>query len=169
MRARRRFRFSARSWVAFSGKIFYANPSFPPAKWRTLAATPREPGEAHVQAGLRARLRRGAVVADNPESKVLLTLENGAIVAKEYTWVSNGIMGIAALCEDGTCRLFAVDENPTYGQFYGIGAGLTYEERRESQSSTRRAGLKRNGRGPRRTKTATSFQARTLRNGSWLG
>jgi hypothetical protein len=72
------------------------------------------------------------------ESKVLLTLEDGVIVAKRYQWVGGGIVGIAALCEDGASRLFAVDENPTYREYYGIpvAPGATYEETRRSVLET---------------------------------
>jgi hypothetical protein len=73
-------------------------------------------------------------MTENAESKVLLTLEDGVIIAKRYQYVSGGIMGITAFCNDGTWKLYAVDENPTYRQYYGIDAppGSTYEETRKA-------------------------------------
>jgi hypothetical protein len=62
---------------------------------------------------------RNAMTGD-AESKVLLALEHDVIVAKRYQWVGGGIVGIAALCEDGASRLFVVDENPTYREYYDI-------------------------------------------------
>jgi hypothetical protein len=72
--------------------------------------------------------------AERVESNVLLTLEDGVIVAKRYHRVGGGIMGVAADCEDGTSKLYAVDDNPTYRQYYGIDVvpGATYEETRRA-------------------------------------
>jgi hypothetical protein len=47
-------------------------------------------------------------MTENAESKVLLTLENGVIVAKRYRFVSGGVLGITAFCDDGTWKLYAV-------------------------------------------------------------
>ena len=56
----------------------------------------------------------------NTLPRVLLKLENGIVVAKEYSFVSGGLIGIRALCDNGDTKLYAVDANPTYSQFYGI-------------------------------------------------
>jgi len=83
----------------------------------------------------KARACKAALaMTENAESKVLLTLENGVIVAKRYRYVSGGIMGITAFCDNGTWKLYAVDEDPTYSQYYGIDLppGSTYEETRKA-------------------------------------
>jgi hypothetical protein len=43
-------------------------------------------------------------------------------------------MGADVFCEDGTWKLYAVDENPTFSQYYGIdiAPGSTYEETRRA-------------------------------------
>jgi len=73
-------------------------------------------------------------MTENAESKVLLTLEDGVIVAKRYRYVSGGLMGADVLCEDGTWKLYAVDDNPTNSEYYGIDLppGSTYEETRKA-------------------------------------
>src|SRR5262249_24608394 len=54
------------------------------------------------------------------EPKLLLTLEDNVISAKEYSWVSGGLIGCTALMTDGSRRLFAENENPTELEFYGL-------------------------------------------------
>jgi hypothetical protein len=73
-------------------------------------------------------------MTEDAKSKVLLTLEHGVIVAKRYQYVSDGLMGAAVLCEDGTSKLYVVDQNPTFRQYYGIDVapGSTYEETRKA-------------------------------------
>jgi hypothetical protein len=53
--------------------------------------------------------------------RVLLTLENGNVIAaRRYSWLSGGLIGIAAACDDGSKTMFCEKSNPTYGEFYGI-------------------------------------------------
>ena len=51
---------------------------------------------------------------------MLLTREDGAIVAKRYSVVDGGLIGVAVLCDDGSTELFAENAQPTYKEYYGI-------------------------------------------------
>jgi hypothetical protein len=67
--------------------------------------------------------------------RVLLTIEDGdMIVAKRFRYLSNELMGIAALCDDGTHKLFAVKSNPTNAEFHDIkvAADASYEEKKRA-------------------------------------
>lgn len=68
-------------------------------------------------------------------TKVLLTLYDGeVIVAKRFGFLSGELMGVRALCDDGTFRLFAVKSNPTNAEFHDIqaAADATYEEKKKA-------------------------------------
>ena len=54
------------------------------------------------------------------EPKLMLTLDKGVISAKEFSWVSNGLIGCDALQTDGSRRLFAENAHPTELEFYGL-------------------------------------------------
>jgi hypothetical protein len=54
------------------------------------------------------------------DAKLMLTVEGNVISAKEFSWVSGGLMGCAALQTDGSRRLFAVNDEPTELEFYGL-------------------------------------------------
>jgi len=43
--------------------------------------------------------------------------------------INGARMGAAVLCDDGTSKLYAVDDNPTFGQHRWSG-GVTYEQTR---------------------------------------
>jgi hypothetical protein len=68
-------------------------------------------------------------------SNVLLTLYDGdVIVAKRFGYLSGELMGIRALCDDGTFNLFAVKSNPTNAEFHDIqiAADATYDEKKRA-------------------------------------
>jgi hypothetical protein len=54
----------------------------------------------------------------------MLTLDSRAISAKEFSWVSGGLIGCDALQTDGSRRLFAENEHPTELEFYGLDASV---------------------------------------------
>jgi hypothetical protein len=65
---------------------------------------------------------------------VLLTREDSAIVAKQYSWLGGGVIGIAALCDDGSTQFFVENENPTRREYYGIEVpdDVGYEKRKQA-------------------------------------
>lgn len=64
--------------------------------------------------------KRAANELRSKDPKLMLTLEGNVISAKEYSWVSGGLIGCDALLTDGSRRLFAVNESPTELEFYGL-------------------------------------------------
>jgi hypothetical protein len=68
------------------------------------------------------------------EPRVLLTREDSVIVAKKYGELGGGVIGIAALCDDGSTTFFAENENPTHREYYGIEVpdDAGYENRKQA-------------------------------------
>lgn len=52
--------------------------------------------------------------------RVLLTREDNIIVTKFYSWLSGGLMGVKARCDDGSVVLYSCNANPTYREYYGV-------------------------------------------------
>jgi hypothetical protein len=78
---------------------------------------------------------REAEMTQDTQSNVLLAIDSDdVIVPRSYNTVEGGgIIGIAALCDDGSARLFVTEANPTYRQYYAIEIepGSTVEETRK--------------------------------------
>jgi hypothetical protein len=73
---------------------------------------------------------------DNDSPTLMLTLEGKGkvICAKQFSWVSDGLIGCVAFCTDGSGRLFAEVEHPTESQFYGFDESihtLPFEEKKQ--------------------------------------
>lgn len=69
------------------------------------------------------------------EPKVLLTREDRVIVAKNYAELGGGVIGIAALCDDGSDKFYVEKEHPTHREYYGIevpDAAAGYEKRKQA-------------------------------------
>ena len=89
--------------------------------------------------------RRDGARRTSTEPKVLLTFERGGIiVAKQFGYVDGGIMGVAAVCEDGSSRLFAVKSDPTNAEFYKIKivANASQDDQRKAVEDATRAGVR---------------------------
>jgi hypothetical protein len=65
-----------------------------------------------------ANKEAGELSSEDP--KLMLTLDEGVISAKEFSWVSGGLIGCDALQTDGSRRLFAENAGPTELEFYGL-------------------------------------------------
>jgi len=69
--------------------------------------------------------------------RLLLTREEGVIVAKRYWLVDSGDeISIAALCDDGSNEFFVEKAHPTYREYYGVEVpdDAGYEKRRQAVS-----------------------------------
>jgi hypothetical protein len=68
------------------------------------------------------------------ESRVLLTLDRGVIVAADFSYVDdNGLNGVIVRCDDGGSESYLVD-SPTMAEYYGLELpeGASYEQKKQA-------------------------------------
>lgn len=66
--------------------------------------------------------------------RVLLTREGNIIVAKFYSFLGQGLMGVAARCDDGSVVLYSCSANPTNREYYRVDVSdaANYEAKRSA-------------------------------------